>query len=57
MSVSFACVLDQIEPLAQQCRALSPNSVEGPRDTPWNSRDIEVITPERTGGIHGSKAL
>ncbi|MGW4498505.1 VOC family protein [Micromonospora sp. NPDC004336] len=46
MSVSFACVLDQIEPVAEACRALSPDSVDGPRDTPWNTRDVEVITPE-----------
>lgn len=46
MSVSFACVLSQIEPLAEACRALRPDSVDGPRDTPWTTRDLEVITPE-----------
>ncbi|MFJ4499562.1 VOC family protein [Streptomyces sp. NPDC088864] len=46
MSFSFSGVLDQIEPLAEACRALRPDSVEGPRDTPWNTRDVEVITPE-----------
>ncbi|MEW1694923.1 VOC family protein [Streptomyces sp. NPDC091278] len=45
-SLSFACVLSQIDPLAAACRTLRPDSVEGPRDTPWNTRDIEVITPE-----------
>ncbi|HLS79713.1 MAG TPA: VOC family protein [Nocardia sp.] len=48
LSVNFACVLDQIEPVARACRALLPDSVAGPRDTAWNTRDIEVITPEHT---------
>ncbi|PZG02280.1 VOC family protein [Micromonospora deserti] len=46
MSFSFACVLSQIDSLVEACRALSPKSVDGPRDTPWNTRDVEVITPE-----------
>ncbi|MFJ4282734.1 VOC family protein [Streptomyces massasporeus] len=46
MSVSFACVLGEIESLAESCRALRPDSVDGPRDTPWTTRDVEVITPE-----------
>ncbi|MFE1548914.1 VOC family protein [Streptomyces sp. NPDC058718] len=45
-SVSFACVLGQVDSLVEDCRALRPDSVEGPRDTPWNTRDVEVITPE-----------
>ncbi|WP_428963106.1 VOC family protein [Micromonospora fluostatini] len=46
MSVSFACVLSQVDPLVEACRAVRPDSVDGPRDTPWNTRDVEVITPE-----------
>ncbi|MFF7938488.1 VOC family protein [Nocardia gamkensis] len=46
MSLSFACVLSQVDSLVEACRALRPNSVDGPRDTPWNTRDVEVITPE-----------
>jgi hypothetical protein len=46
ISFSFACVLGQIDPLVEACRALRPNSVDGPRDTPWNTRDVAVITPE-----------
>ncbi|RKN20979.1 VOC family protein [Micromonospora musae] len=46
MSVSFACVLNQIDPLVEACRALNPSSVDGPRDTFWNTRDVEVVTPE-----------
>ncbi|MER5646253.1 VOC family protein [Streptosporangium sp. NPDC002524] len=46
MSLSFACVLDQVDSLVEACRALRPDSVDGPRDTPWNTRDVTVITPE-----------
>ncbi|MFC9129763.1 VOC family protein [Streptomyces sp. NPDC057099] len=46
MSVSFACVLGQVDSLVEACRALRPDSVDGPRDTPWNTRDVTVITPE-----------
>ncbi|MEV1006949.1 VOC family protein [Streptomyces sp. NPDC049881] len=46
MSVSFSCVLNEVEPVAEACRALVADCVTGPRDTPWNTRDIEVITPE-----------
>ncbi|WP_405799063.1 VOC family protein [Streptomyces sp. NBC_01506] len=46
MSVSFACVLSQVDSLVEDCRALRPDSVDGPRDTPWNTRDVAVITPE-----------
>ncbi|MFD4129254.1 VOC family protein [Streptomyces globisporus] len=46
MGFSFAGVLSQVESLAETCRALRPDSVDGPRDTVWNTRDVEVITPE-----------
>ncbi|MBM7054947.1 VOC family protein [Streptomyces durocortorensis] len=46
MGFSFAGVLGQVDALAEACRALRPYAVDGPRDTPWNTRDVEVITPE-----------
>ncbi|HEY1704443.1 MAG TPA: hypothetical protein VGG75_32505 [Trebonia sp.] len=46
MSVIFPCVLSQLGSLAGAGRALRPDSADGPRDTPWNTRDVEVITPE-----------
>lgn len=46
LSASFACVLSQIDDLAEACRAIRPGSVDGPRDTPWNTRDVTVFTPE-----------
>lgn len=47
MSVSFSCVLSEIDPVAEACAELAPGSVTGPYGTPWRTRDIEVITPER----------
>lgn len=43
-SVSFACVLDQVGPLVEALHTVGVD-VEA-RDTPWNTRDVEVITPE-----------
>lgn len=47
MSVSFSCVMSQLDAVAEACEALRPGSTDGPRDTPWLTRDLEVITPER----------
>ena len=46
MSVSFACVLSQIDEIAAVCEQRRPGSVTGPRITPWNSSEVEVTTPE-----------
>lgn len=46
VSFSFAGVLSQVDSLVEACRTLRPDSVDGPRDTPWNTRDVAVITPE-----------
>jgi catechol 2,3-dioxygenase-like lactoylglutathione lyase family enzyme len=46
IGVSFSCVLGQVDALVEACRAVRPDSVDGPRDTPWNTRDVAVTTPE-----------
>lgn len=46
VQVFVSCVLSQLEPVADACRELSPDSVTGPYDTPWRTRDIDVRTPE-----------
>ncbi|WP_329033718.1 VOC family protein [Streptomyces sp. NBC_01725] len=46
ISFSFACVLSQVDSLVEDCRALRHDCVDGPRDTPWNTRDVVVTTPE-----------
>jgi hypothetical protein len=48
MTVSFAAVMSQIDHVAAACEELRAGSVNGPHDTPWNTLDLEVITPERT---------
>ena len=46
VTVSFACVLDELEGIAQACADLLPGCTTGPRSTPWNTVDLEVTTPE-----------
>lgn len=46
MSVSFSCVLSQMDEIAAACERSRPGSATGPRLTPWNSTEVEVITPE-----------
>ncbi|NUR26326.1 MAG: VOC family protein [Catenulispora sp.] len=48
LTVSFACVQSQIDEIARACAELRPGSVTGPRTTPWNTVDLEVVTPEGT---------
>ena len=46
VTVSFSCVMSQLDEVAGACRTMMPDSVTGPYDTPWNTRDVEVRTPE-----------
>jgi hypothetical protein len=46
MSVSFACVLSQIDEVAARCEELLPGSTTGPVEQPWNSIELTVVTPE-----------
>ncbi|ROR54358.1 hypothetical protein EDD41_1560 [Luteococcus japonicus] len=48
LQVSFACVLSQLDDVADACRAFPGGEVQGPTDTPWNTRDLAVTTPEGT---------
>ncbi|WP_030240431.1 VOC family protein [Streptomyces sp. NRRL S-350] len=45
-SISFACVLNQIDEIAQACAEVLPGCTKGPRHTPWNTVELEVVTPE-----------
>ena len=51
LRVSFACVLGQIDPLVEACRAWDPGAVGEPIDTPWNPRDVEIVTPEKVRDV------
>ena len=42
--VSFACLLDQIDSLVTSLATVG--AAAEARDTPWNTRDIEIVTPE-----------
>lgn len=46
VTVTFACVLNQVDGIAAAAEKLRPGSTSGPRTTPWNTMDVEVITPE-----------
>lgn len=48
LQIYVSCVLGQLESVATACRELSPDSVTGPYDTVWRTRDIDVLTPEGT---------
>lgn len=44
--VNFSCTLGQLDAVVADCRRLSPGSASDPYDTPWRTRDIDVVTPE-----------
>ena len=46
VTVSFSCVLNQLDQIAAACEELLPGSTTGPRPTPWNTMDVDVVTPE-----------
>ncbi|MEV7226030.1 MULTISPECIES: hypothetical protein [Polymorphospora] len=48
LTVSFSCVLSQIDEIAAAGEKLLPGSTTGPRHMPWNSVELEVVTPENT---------
>ncbi|MFI5498633.1 VOC family protein [Nocardia asteroides] len=45
-TVSFSCVLGEVDAIAAACAVLVPGCVNGPRVMPWNSVELEVRTPE-----------
>lgn len=48
LTVSFSCVLSQIDQIAAACEELLPGCTTGPRQMPWNSVEVEVVAPENT---------
>ncbi|MFC5753529.1 VOC family protein [Actinomadura rugatobispora] len=46
LSTSFSCVLGQIDEIAARCEELVPGCTSGPREMPWNSIELTVVTPE-----------
>ncbi|NLS10187.1 VOC family protein [Nesterenkonia sp. MY13] len=45
-AVSFACVENQLEEMAASCQRLLPGSASEPTVKPWNSAEVDVVTPE-----------
>lgn len=45
-SFSVMAVAEQLDGLAERARAHGGGTVEGPYDTPWNTRDLRVTDPD-----------
>lgn len=45
-TVSFACVLSQIDGIDASCESVRPGCTQAARTTPWNTVDLEITTPE-----------
>lgn len=45
-TLSFAAVYDEIDALAERARAQGGGRVDGPADTPWNTRDLVTADPD-----------
>ncbi|MFE3544550.1 VOC family protein [Nocardia sp. NPDC059177] len=46
LTVSFSCVLDELDTIAAACETAVPGCTSGPRLMPWGSSELEVCTPE-----------
>jgi catechol 2,3-dioxygenase-like lactoylglutathione lyase family enzyme len=46
MTVSFAAVYGEIDDLAERARAHGGGTIDGPADTPWNTRDLTATDPD-----------
>jgi uncharacterized glyoxalase superfamily protein PhnB len=45
-TISVMASIDQLETLAERARAHGGGTVDGPADTPWNTRDLHVTDPD-----------
>ena len=44
--VSLMADADQLDELAKRARDHGGGTVEGPFDTPWNTRDVRAVDPD-----------
>jgi catechol 2,3-dioxygenase-like lactoylglutathione lyase family enzyme len=44
--LSFAAVYGELDALAERARAHAAGQVDGPADTPWNTRDLTATDPD-----------
>lgn len=46
LTLSFAAVYDELDALAGRARDHGGGQVDGPTDTPWNTRDLTTVDPD-----------
>ena len=46
LTQSFAAVYDELDVLAARARSHGGGWVDGPSDTPWNTRDLTTVDPD-----------
>lgn len=46
LQLTFAAQFEELDALAERARAYGGGTVEGPVDTPWNTRDLTVTSPD-----------
>ena len=46
IQLSFAATYDELDHLAARARAFGVAAVDGPEDTPWNTRDLALTSPQ-----------
>lgn len=46
-TMSFACVESQLQEIIEACENLVPGCTTGPEIKPWNSIQVDVLTPEK----------
>lgn len=45
-TLSFSAVYDELDGMAEHARAHGAGQVDGPADTPWNTRDLTTVDPD-----------
>ncbi|MFI6457855.1 VOC family protein [Streptosporangium amethystogenes] len=45
-TIGMMATLEQLDALAERARAHGGGTVDGPADTPWNTRDLRVTDPD-----------
>ena len=46
LTLSFAAAHDELDALAARARGHGGGQVDGPSDTPWNTRDLTTVDPD-----------
>lgn len=46
IQLSFSATYHELDGLAARARAYGQSDVDGPTDTPWNTRDLTLVSPQ-----------